>query len=330
MTNSYSSLADVFTQTDGKGNITSKVIELLAPACDLINDAYVGECNSKDSNVSIIRTSMPEPEFRAYYQGAAKTSSKTRKVVDTCGQLTDYSVVDKTLCDRQKNPGQFRLNEAKAHLMGFQKKIMKTMLYGDTKNSPLGFDGFARRYSKIDTKENSIGKQIIDGGATSGDCTSVFFITFGENDTKLLYPEGSKAGIIHQNLGEVTEKDENNKEYQAYKDYWEWTVGLAVGNYKSNARIANISVEKLRSGEVDVESLLLDAYYAIDDDREKGSNNTFIYASKEFYKALHKKILNKTNVNLTYGDVGGKKILQFIDIPLRSCKEISMAESVVS
>lgn len=330
MANSYSSLADMFTQQDGQGNITSKVIELLAPSCDLINDAYVGECNSKDSNISVIRTKMPEPEFRAYYQGAKKSSSATRKVVDTCGQLTDYSVVDKTLCDRQKNPGQFRLNEATAHLMGFQKKIMKSMLYGDTKTDPLGFDGMARRYGKKSTTENTIGKQIIDGGATSGDCTSVFLITFGENDTKLLYPEGSKAGINHQNLGEVTEKDENGREYQAYKDYWEWTVGLAVGNFKSNCRIANISVEDLRNGDVDVESLLLDAYYATDDDRVKGLNNSFIYASKEFYKALHKKILNKTNVNLSFAEYGGKKIMQFIDIPLRSCKEISMNESVVS
>ena len=330
MTNSYTTLAGMFTQQDGEGNIASKVIEMLAPACDLINDAYVGECNSKDSNVSVIRTKLPEPEFRAFYQGAKKTASATRKVVDTCGQLTDYSVVDKTLCDRQKNPGQYRLNEAQAHLMGFQKKIMKSMLYGDTKSDPLGFDGLARRYGKKSTTENTIGKQIIDGGATSGACTSVFLITFGENDTKLLYPEGSKAGIIHENCGVVQERDDKGKEFQAYKDYWEWNVGLAVGNFKSNARVANISVEELRKGNIDCESLLLDLYYATDDDRVNGLNKSFIYASKEFYKQLHKKILNKTNVNLSFGDYAGKKVMQFIDIPLRSCKEIRMDEDVVS
>lgn len=330
MTNSYTTLAGMFTQQDGKGNIASQVIEMLAPACDLINDAYVGECNSKDSNVSVIRTKLPEPEFRAFYQGAKKTASDTRKVVDTCGQLTDYSVVDKTLCDRQKNPGQFRLNEAKAHLMGFQKKIMKSMLYGDTMSDPLGFDGLARRYGKKSTAVNTIGKQIIDGGATSGACTSVFFVTFGENDTKLLYPEGSEAGIKHDNCGVVQERDAQGREFQAYKDYWEWNVGLAVGNFKSNARVANISVEELRKGNIDCESLLLDLYYATKKDRVDGLNKSFIYASDEFYLQLHKKILNKTNVHLTFDDYAGKEVMRFLGVPLRYCSEIRMDEDVVS
>lgn len=330
MTNSYSTIADMLKQQDGDGNITANIIEMLAPTCNLINDAHVSECNNKTSNISVIRTSMPEPTFRTFYRGAAYTKSGVNQVTDTCGQLTDYSRVDKALCDIQKNPAQYRLNEAKAHLMGFQKKIMQTLLYGDMKKDPLAIDGFATRFGKKNTAENTVGKQIVDGGATgSTACTSVFAITFGENDAKLIYPEGTQAGIQHTDKGVETVHTNDGKAYEAYVDYYEWWVGLAVGNYKSSARLANISVEALRAGTVDCESLLLDLYYTIDEFREQGINNTYLYAHPELVKALHKKILNKTNVNLTLDDVGGKKTVKFIDIPIRSTREVSITESVV-
>lgn len=330
MTNSYSTIADMLKQQDGDGKITSKIIEMLAPSCDLINDAFVAECNNKTSNISTIRTAIPEPEFRTFYRGAAFSKSGNNQVTDTCGQLTDYSRVDKSLCDIQKNPAQYRLNEAKAHLLGFHKKIMKSLLYGDMKKDPLGFDGLSTRFGKKSSVLNSVGAQIVDGGASSGDCTSVFLITWGENDTKLLYPEGTTAGIKHVDKGQETVHTAEGKAYEAYIDYYEWWVGLAMGNYKSSARLANISVSALRAGTVDVENLLLDLYYAVDDDREKGLNNSYIYANKEVIKALHKKILNKTNVNVSYEQAGGKPIMKFIDIPLRSCKEVKLDEAVVA
>lgn len=329
--NSYHTVADTLKETDGEGKIVSNIIEMLAPSSALIEDAYIQECNNKTSHISVIRTSIPEPQFRKFYQGAAATDPKSKQVVDTCGQLTDYSIVDASLCDIQKNPAQYRLNQAKGHLQGFTKKIMDSVLYGEKKTNPAGIDGLASRYNKIETKENSIGAQVIDGGAT-GDaaCTSVFAITWGDEHAKLIYPEGTQAGIKHLNRGEVDAKDAQGKEYRAYKDYFEWWFGLSLGNYKSSARLANIDVTELRKGTIDVENLLLDLYYAVDDDREKGSGNTFIYANKEFYKALHKKILNKQNVNLSFSEVGGKKIMQFIDMPIRSCKEVRLDEAVVA
>lgn len=329
MTNSYSTIADMLKQQEGDGNITSKIIEMLAPTCDLINDAYVAECNNKTSNITTIRASLPEPEFRTFYRGAKFTKSATKQIVDTCGQLTDYSNVDKSLCDIQKNPAQYRLNEGEAYLQGFHAKIMKTLLYGDLKKDVLAFDGFATRYGKKNSAENSIGNQIVDAGAT-GDalCTSVYAVTFGEKHTKLLYPENTHAGILHKDLGEVTADDIDGKKYQAYRDYYEWWVGLAVGNYKSSARLANIPVEKLRAGTVDIENLLIDLYYKIKDDKAGG--NTFFYANSEVCKALHKKAISKTNVNLSLEQIGGKQIVHFIDIPIRSCKEVRIDEKVVN
>lgn len=329
MTNSYSTIADMLKQQDGDGNITSKIIEMLAPSCDLINDAYVSECNNKTSNITTIRASLPEPEFRTFYRGAKFTKSANKQVVDTCGQLTDYSCVDKSLCDIQKNPAQYRLNEGEAHLQGFHKKIMKTLLYGDMKKDVLGFDGFATRYAKKNSAENSIGNQIVDAG-TTGDalCTSVYAVTFGEKHTKLLYPENTHAGITHKDLGEVTEEDVERGKYQAYRDYYEWWVGLAVGNYKSSARLANISITDLRAGTVDIENLLIDLYYKINSDREGGK--TFFYANDEVCKALHKKAASKTNVHLSLEEIGGKPVVHFIDIPIRSCKEVRNDEKVVS
>lgn len=329
MAHSYSSIADMLKQQEGDGSITANIIELLKPSCDLINDAYVAECNNKTSNISTIRTSIPEPEFRGFYRGASFTKSDNRQVVDTCGQLTGYSNVDKSLCDIQKNPAQYRLNEAEAHLQGFHSKIMKTLLYGDMKTDQLGFDGFAKRYGKLSTTENSVGNQIVNAGATgAANCTSVYAVTFGDKHTKLIYPEGTKAGITHKDLGEVTAEDANHKFYQAYRDYYEWWVGLAIGNYKSSARLANISVSDLRAGNVDIENLLIDLYYKIKDERNGGK--TFFYANSEVCKALHKKAVAKTNVNLTIEQVGGKPIVYFIDIPIRSTKEIKNDEAVVS
>lgn len=56
---------------------------------------------------------------------------------------------------------------------------------------------------------------------------------------------------------------------------------------------------------------------------------TVIYANKEIRTALHKQALDKANRNLTLDEVGGKPIIKFLGIPIKSCSEILNTEARV-
>ena len=105
-------------------------------------------------------------------------------------------------------------------------------------------------------------------------------------------------------------------------------MGLCVRNYRSSARIANIDVSNLKtSNAAKLIDLMIDAYYRIEEHAVNGK--TVIYANKEIRTALHKQALDKANRNLTLDEVGGKPIIKFLGIPIKSCSEILNTEARV-
>jgi hypothetical protein len=141
------------------------------------------------------------------------------------------------------NTSQFRLSEDVAFLEAMNQTQATTMFYGNPAIEPKSFLGLAARYSAA-PGSSGIGQNIIEGGGTGSDNTSVYLVVWGDNTVYCPFPKGSTAGLMHEDLGEQTVYDGNNR-LQAYATRYQWKNGLVVKDWRYVVRIANIDVSDM-------------------------------------------------------------------------------------
>lgn len=327
LTSTMPTLIDKFSREDSQKKIM-KIVELMAKRNDILMDAEYQECNDGSKHKTTMRSGIPEPAWRQFNKGVQPSKSTTVPVLDTTGMMEDYGKVDKALADLSGNADAFRVSENIAKLQGFNNKASRYMFYGNTASEPEAFLGLSPRYND---KSAESGANIVDAGGTGSTNTSIWFVTWGEMTTHLLYPKGSVAGFQHKNLGEDTVTDGNGGEFQAYRDHFKWDIGMSVRDWRANARIANIDVTTLtRDGATgaNIIDLMIDAMYRLDNP-DQGEGRTVIYANRTIQSWLHKQAMNSKNVNLTIGEYGGKKIPEFLGIPIKRVDALLNTEARV-
>nr|WP_232961623.1 phage capsid protein [Pseudomonas juntendi] len=320
-------LIDKFSRQDSTQKIM-KIVETMARQNDILQDAEYMECNDGSKHKTTMRSGIPEPTFRMYNQGVQPSKSTTIPVIDTTGMMTDYGLVDKELADLSGNADAFRASENLGKLQGFNNKSARYMFYGNTQTEPQAFLGLAPRYNSLAAES---GRNIVDSGGTGSTNTSIWIVTWGELTTHLLYPKGSVAGFQHQFKGEETVKDDVGGEFQAYRDYFKWDIGMSVRDWRANVRVANIDVTQLTkdaSAGADLIDRLITAYYLVDNPMQ-GEGRTVIYANRTIQTFLHKQAMNAKNVNLTLGEYAGRKIPELLGIPIKRCDELLNTEARV-
>lgn len=320
-------LVDLMKQTVGD-SIETDIAEIMSQSSDLLADLHVMECNDGTSHKAVIRHGLPKGTFRKLYGYVPTEKSTTEQVVDVTGELEAYSTPDIDLIDHSKNPAQARLNEAKAFIEGMSITAQETIIYG-TKDDGAKFDGLAVRYSKISKNKNNIGSNIVDAGGTGTNNTSIWFITTGENDVALLYPKGSKAGLQHFDDGIQTETNDKGDKRKVYQDHFKHSLGLTIKDYRSTCRIANIPIDKLLKGEIDLLALLRKGYFRIKKHIKKAGQKTFIYCNSTVAEMLDAASADKANVNLNIKEYCGIDVAHYKNIPIREIDQILETEERV-
>lgn len=327
LTSTMPTLIDKFSREDSTKKIM-KIVELMAKQNDILMDAEYMECNDGSKHKTTMRSGIPEPTWRMFNQGVQPSKSTTVPVLDTTGMMEDYGLVDKALADLSGNADAFRASENLGKLQGFNNKASRYMFYGNSQTEPQAFLGLTPRYNSLDAES---GRNIVDAGGTGSTNTSIWFVTWGELTTHLLYPKGSVAGFQHRNLGEDTVKDDVGGEFQAYRDHFKWDIGMSVRDWRANARVANIDVTTLTSDAATGAKLIenmIKAYYLLDNPMQ-GEGKTVIYANRTIQTFLHLQAMNSKNVNLTLGEYAGRKIPELLGIPIKRCDELLNTESRV-
>lgn len=327
LTSTMPTLIDKYSRQDGTGKIM-KIIETMAKNNAILQDAEYQECNDGSKHRTSMRSGIPEPAWRVYNKGVQPSKSTTVPVLDTTGMMEDYGLVDKSLADLYSNSDAFRVSENMAKLQGFNNKVARYMFYGNTATEPEAFLGLAPRYND---KSAESGANIIDAGGTGSNNASIWFVTWGENSTHLIYPKGSVAGFQHRNLGEQTVRDDQGGEFQAYRDHFKWDIGMSVRDWRANARIANIDVTTLtKTGATgaDLIDLMIEGYYRLDNPMQ-GEGRTIVYCNRTIQTFLHKQAANKANVNLTLEEFGGRKIPAFLGMPINRVDALLNTEARV-
>jgi hypothetical protein len=248
------------------------------------------------------------------------------QVKDSLGMLETYAEVDKALADLNGNSAAWRLSEDYAFIEGMNKTMASTLFYGDTGVDPEKFMGLAPRYNSTAAQN---GSNIIKAGGSGADNTSVWLIVWGPNTCHGLYPKGSQAGLQARDLGEDTLTDAAGGRYQGYRTHYKWDMGLTLRDWRYVVRICNIDLSDLTknaSTGADLIDLMIQALEIIPN---MSMGRPVFYCSRTVRSFLRRQILNKNNVNLTFENVSGERVLSFDGVPVRKTDALLETEAVV-
>lgn len=326
--NSFIDLIDTYKMQDGQGQF-NPIIEMLMEMNPILEDAIAVECNKGTKHLHAVRTGLPSVAWGRLYEGIPNSKGRTAQVEDTTGFVEGLSTIDQRLLDLSTNEGAVRLSEAQAYLESMSQEVASKIFYGDTASDPEEFMGLAPRFND---KSAANGGQIIDAGGTGADNTSVWFVTWGDNQCNLLYPKGTQAGVQREDMGEQRVTDGNGNAYYAKEEKFTWHVGMAVKDWRYVSRIANIDVSEMQAGNVKLYDFMRKAYYKLQNRRVAGGKMA-IYCNRDVLEALDALATNAgasdNFVRLKPMEIEGREVMTYRGIPIRESDAILNTEAQV-
>ena len=298
------------------------IAEVLSQSNDIVKDALVIEGNSDSGHEYAVRTGIPEGTFRLAYHGVAPEKATVADVLEGYGTLAAYSVVDKLIAERGGHVSAVRSGQAKGIVAGMSNTMAKNMIYGNSRKTPERFTGLAARYNSFNAKS---ARCLIDGGSKTDDQnTSIYLVVWAPDKVYTFFPKGTKAGLQRIDHGLVNHIDADGEEYPAYKEYFEWKMGLAVQDWRFAGRICNINAK-------DVPDNLIDLMCELEERIESLNIGTPAwYMNRTVKAALRKLAGNKQNVHYTPDQVTSRPIMTFNEIPVHLCDAIDDTEELVT
>ena len=313
------------------------IIELLKENNAILDDAMTVECNMGTYHRTSIRTGLPSVTWGRFYKGIPQGKSTTAQVDDTTGFVEGLSTVDERLLDISGNANAVRFSEATAYLESMAQEVAATLIYGNDNTSPDEFTGFAPRFNSTSAAN---GNQIVDGGGSGSDNTSIWFVTWGDSYAHMLYPTGSGGGVSREDMGRQRVLDGSSNPYYVMEEKFTQHAGLTVRDWRNIARVANIDVSDLVAGSTDIYALMRSAFWAIKKHRIPGTRMA-IYCNSDVLEALDADSTPTTAtisagtdresyVRLRPTEVDGFEVMSYRGIPIRQVDAILNTEAVVS
>lgn len=298
----------------------SVIVELLSQTNEILNDMRWVEGNLPTGHRTSVRTGLPQGTWRQLNYGVQPTKSTTSQITDACGMLETYSEIDKALADLNGNTAEFRLSEDKAFLEGLSQQLAQTLFYGNTDSTPEKFTGLSPRFNTVNPATGAIAQNVIDGGGSGGDNTSVWLVVWGDLTVHGIFPKGSKAGLQMRDLGEQTLTDPNGNRYQGYRTHYKWDAGLTVRDWRYAVRIANIDVSDLAGANPpDLIKMMIKATHKVPSLK---TGQPVFYMNRTGRQWLDIQAATKDNVMLKISEFEGRPVREFLGIPIRTCDQI--------
>lgn len=243
--NTVPTLLDVAKRMDPDGGGIMPIAELLTQDNEMLMDMPWYEGNLPTGSRITTRTGLPSVIYRKLNSGVPPSKSTTAQVDESCGILEGRGQVDKDLALLNGNTAAFRLSESSSFMEAMNQAMQSGVLYGNTDVTPESFTGLAPRFPTVTTANAKTAANVIDAGGTGSTNTSIWLIGWGPNTVHGIYPKGSKAGLVHNDLGEGDAFDSAGNRFRALMDQYQWKCGIAVKDWRYVVRIANIDVAAL-------------------------------------------------------------------------------------
>jgi hypothetical protein len=330
LSNNVLTLADWAKRLEPNGGKISEIVEMLSMTNESLADMIWKEGNLPTGERTTMRTGLPTVYWRLLNQGVTPSKSMTAQVDEACGMLEAWAECDVELAKLNGDVGAFRLSEAQAFIEAMNQEMASTLLYGNQGTAPEEFTGLSIRYSSLSAAN---GQNIVDGGGTGSDNSSIWLVLWGKNTIHGIFPKGSKAGLDHKDHGEQTIETSagiGGTRMRAYQDQWMWKCGLALKDWRYVVRIPNIDISNLvaESSDADLTKLMTKAIHRIP---AFGMGRAAFYCNRTISEYLDIQRQERVQVGggLTYENVDGKRVMAFRGIPIRTCDSLLETEARV-
>jgi hypothetical protein len=253
-------MGDYARRQDKSGSIPV-IAELLDKQQDFVSRFTWTPANEGHEHRSLFRTSLPTVDRLSPNNGYPLSKSEATPVIDTCTAIGVAMEVDKRVADSYGEPGELMASEGHAFVEAMSQKCAYDLLYGSRSTDKDNIDGLFTRYN---ASTGNIGRQVIKGGGSGSDNTSIFFGVLGPQTIHGIYPKGMQMGLKYDKRGEQTVTLSNGNRQIVYQDFFTWDFGLVVKNTGAGCRICNIDVSDLSGGTAaDLYLLMTQAYHRV-------------------------------------------------------------------
>lgn len=318
-------LADV---AKSKNKQIGKVAEVLVQENPMLLDIPYMEMNEGSIHKEDIRSALPAVYYRKANQAIPASKSTTEERTFTASHFESKSQIDEAVARRGgiDRIAYNRWNQAQGHLQAHAQEHASLTIYGSPLTSTLKSAGLADVYSTVDETAEETANQVIDGGGTTGDNTSIWKIHWGERSIFGVYPAGTQAGLKRTDRSQggklvpiaALDSDGAAGSIWGFEEQFEIDHGLVVKDYRQASRICNIDPALLLSGvgAADLIDLMISAHYKI----HNPANGTGVwYVNRTIEAFLHKQALTKVGAGagLNYQNYQGSMVLMFLGAPVR-------------
>lgn len=331
LANTKLGLIDFAKRLDPKGN-TSVIVELLMQSNEILGDICWEEGNLPTGHQVTIRTGLPTIYWRSLNAGVQSSKSSTAQVTEGCGIMEAYSELDKDVAMLNGNTREFRLSETVAFYEAMNQEFCQTLFYGNIGVAQKEFNGLAVRCSSLSAGNSQ--NIISASGSDASNQASIYLVGWAPNKVTGIFPKGSKAGLLHEDLGLQLIQNTggvSGAKSMCYVDRFQWKAGIAVKDWRFVVRICNIDVSNLtgETSAADLSKLMKRAEHRIPS--KQGVKLAF-YMNRTVFEMLdlQRGEAVAAGGGITYKEVDGMQIPFFRGIPIRICDQLLETESVVS
>lgn len=330
-------LLDV-TRSMNPDGTQADIAEILHKTNEILMDATWKEGNLVTGDRTTVRTGLPSVGYRALNEGVARSKGTARQVDEAAALLEGNTMVDRKLAILSQNIAKYRLGESTAFMEAMNQQFASSLIYGNSTTSPKEFTGFMPRFNSLSGPTAS---QIIDGGGTGTDNRSILLVGWDTEKVSCIFPKGTIGGLQHMDttsnlrpgpdgypIGDEV-LDASSNPYLAYKDHWEWNMGLSVKDPRYVVRIANIDASNLTRDASGSSALIQDLMVQAVETVQGTTPSMAFYMSRRVRAFLRRQLLNTKNAFLGYDLVAGERALVFDQVPIRRVDSMSVDEARV-
>lgn len=302
------------------------VAQVMAKAFPAIADMPWIEANAIAYHQTTQQSALPGNTWAKINEPIVPTKGLTNQVTDVCAWMHAYCCIPQELLRLNNSDGVFQAIQNDMRIESMGQDAAYALWYSNTNQYPERFMGLATRYSDPNNATYG-GDQMIDGGGSAGDQTSVFLVDWSEASVTGIYPKGTRAGFERDAIGKTVLGDQTSGLQTADVTEYNYRMGVSVVDPRYCARLYDLDVSDMQTG---ADISIIDKMIALEEalpDVVRGRR--VFYMPKLVRTYLRQQAAKKSNVNLGWVDYMGQRVEAWNGIPIRRDDMISIAEAVI-
>lgn len=331
-------MADLAAQLESANKLTAEraIIDLALERNDIIKDLPFQAANNGDTNITHYRIKLPDAVWGRIYKGVRSSKgawATSRNVASTLKSKMEFA---DELYRKSPDRDSFIRRHAGSHVDAMMMEMAQMLIYGDLKDNPDGFNGLMKYYDRhTSNNDKEPAFNVINAGG-SKDFASILLVGWGGDSTYCFFPQGESGGGVRvgdMSPRDLRDPDDPSATIEGWVQYFYWSLGLDVVDWRKNGRICNID-RTAHQGSGDLKDPAgkffqrLDSLTARVD--ETGTRQVLYMDPIVWEQAkVFAGVLTRQNA-VTEQNLNGHRVLTLNGLPVRICKAMNVTETQVT